>query len=172
MCTQAGSANVLQNPGFDKDISGWTIDVGTLSRSLTDAEKCPYSGSLTTTVDAGSSREISQCVRNTPLAGDYNFGVRINGGGVPNGTSEASVICQVIFWSGFDCDADVVVTNETVTVRPGYPWQQTVPESSPAGTPVEGANSVSFTCILFGHPSSQTEFFLDMFYIQKTPGRF
>jgi hypothetical protein len=168
-CTQPTVANVLKNPGIDKDTAGWTIDSGTLSRSLSDAERCPYSGSLITTIAAGGAeRTVSQCVSNKPLAGNFNFGAHIQ----TIGGSGAGVICQAAFWSGFNCDGDTIVTNETVGLASTSGWQTPIPESSPDGTPVSGANSLRFSCYLLADPSVSTDFYLDMLYVAKVPNHY
>jgi hypothetical protein len=170
-CTQPSPANVLKNSGIDKDTSGWTIDSGMLSRSLSDAERCPYSGSLTTTIEAGgAARLVSQCVSNTPLSGTYNFGARVK---TDRGTGGQNILCEVTFFSGFNCDADAVVDNETnATAAHLEVWEATTPESFPDGTPVSGANSVLFSCHLLSDPQAATDYSLDMLYVSKAPARF
>ncbi len=162
-CTLPDASNVLKNPGFDNDANGWTIDSGTLSRSLSDAEHCPYSGSLTTTGLGGSAyRLIHQCVGNTPLVGDFNFGGRVNTPSIGSGTV---MLFQANFYSGFNCDGDLVAQNETDTTTVLLAgWQGLTGTLSG----VFGANSVRFDCYL--NPASTTDTFnIDMLYLSKTP---
>jgi hypothetical protein len=166
-CTQPSKANVLKNPGIDMDSSGWTIAGGTLSRSLSDFEKCPYSGSLMAIVPPGGNAHLSQCVANTPFSGDFNFGYqgRIDG--------EGSVVCQVRFYSGFNCDADLVITNETSSLSTHFPWQMPKPDSLPDGTPVEGANSALLDCSMSNASTSDaSSFYLDALFISRSPTQY
>jgi len=131
-------------------------------RALFDAERCPYSGSLAATAD--SAQSVTQCVPNTPLFGDFVFGgaFRIDS----NGPSAPPPICQSSFYSGFNCDADVIVTNETDPPAAGGTWRSisgVVPN-------VTGANSVAFNCYL-GSTTGVT-YYLDMLYLSRAPGGF
>jgi hypothetical protein len=166
-CTEPNVMNLLKNPGFDLDAGDWMITVGVLSRSLSDIERCPYSGSLTTAIDAGGDeRLISQCVSNTPLTGDFNFGARVEvlGGNPP------PVVCQATFFSGFNCGADAVAQGETDGGPRTSGWQTLSGSLSSAnGTSVNGANSVSYVCYLRADPSFQTTFQLDMLYVSRSP---
>ena len=161
-CTLPSPANLLKDPGFDVDVSNWTTSTGTIMRALFDAERCPYSGSLAATAD--SAQSVTQCVPNTPLFGDFVFGgaFRIDS----NGPSAPPPICQSSFYSGFNCDADVIVTNETDPPAAGGTWRSisgVVPN-------VTGANSVAFNCYL-GSTTGVT-YYLDMLYLSKAPGGF
>ena len=70
VCRQNSSTNLLQNPGFDGSLSGWTAN-GSAAYGSADADGCPGSGSVTI---GGLLDAILQCVsinQNTP----YSFGV-------------------------------------------------------------------------------------------------
>ncbi len=153
-CTQHSSANRLKDPGIDVDVSNWKTDIGTIARSLSDAERCPYSGSLAATADA--EQTISQCVHNTPFVGAFNFGVQFSGN---------APICQVTFYSGFNCDGDDVLANETGPAMPAALWQSV----SGSVTDVRNANSALFSCYIFGGPATT---YLDMFYLSSAPAQF
>jgi hypothetical protein len=160
-CTLPGSANLIQDPGIDLGVTNWTTSTGTISRSLHDAEQCPFSGSLAATGDA--AQVIAQCLRSTPLVGDFTFGVRymFESAGAP----PAKPICQVIFYSGFNCDADISFTAETDQTAGGV-WESISGEANG----LTGANSAALNCYL--HPSGGVTYYLDMFYLSKTPARF
>jgi hypothetical protein len=163
-CTQPNSTNLLLNPGIDRDTSGWSIENGTLSRSLSDAERCPYSGSMTTNIPAGGGNiSIGQCVPNTPLKGDFNFGASVysTGGGFV-------VACQLVLYSGFHCDADQIATNETDSSKPDFGWN----DISASLTMISGANSFDFRCALEGDAQDATTFYLDMLYVSRAPNRY
>jgi hypothetical protein len=157
-CPQPDPTNVLKNPGIDKDTSGWMVDVGTLSRSLSDADLCPYSGSLLITNNTGQGSTLRQCVTNTPLEGTFDFGAKIR--------SNGGIVCQVLFYSGFNCDGDEILDNETHgTNGDEQVWESPSPEGELA--PISGANSVSFTCYVGG-----TETYLDQLYVSKSPAAY
>lgn len=161
-CTLPSPENLLKDPGIDVDVVNWTTNLGTIARSLFDAESCPYSGSLATTGDA--QQRITQCVRNTPLAGDFNFGARFKY--ESNGSAPTTPLCQASFYSGFNCDADLVIQNETASPAQVGTWWAL----SAALPGVSGANSVGLTCYL--SPSSGVTYYLDMFYVSKAPSSF
>jgi hypothetical protein len=163
-CTQPSPSNLLANPGFDRDLSGWIATKNTVSRSLSDAEKCPYSGSITAEVPAGGDGlTIGQCVASTPLSGVFNFGARVNSAGGGFVTA-----CQVVLFSGFHCDADQLATNETDPSRANFGWNQ-LDASLPM---ISGANSFEFRCSLQPDPLTATTFYLDMLYVSRAPNRY
>ncbi len=60
----AVAQNSVVNPGFDRDLSGWTLDFFNPSRSAVDADGSPNSGSATATVSGGSAvsgASLTQC---------------------------------------------------------------------------------------------------------------
>jgi hypothetical protein len=113
---------------------------------------------------ADSEQVITQCVRNTPFVGDFNFGAsfRIDS----TGAAVSNPICQAMFYSGFNCDADIVLTVETGQPTQGGAWGSV----SSVLHGVTGANSVAFNCYLF--PSEGVTYYFDMFYLSKAPGSF
>jgi hypothetical protein len=162
-CTQPSPANLLRDPGFDHDISGWTINAGALTRSLSDVERCPYSGSLSTTIPAGAAeRSLERCMSNTPLRGDFNFGAKVQ---VSGGNMASVLACQIIFFSGFNCDADPIAMNETDPASSRDGWQDLT-----ASVPmVSGANSATFRCALLSDPAVETTYYFDMAYVSRAP---
>jgi hypothetical protein len=165
-CSQPSAKNFLNNPGLDKDASGWTITKGTVSRSLMDAELCRFSGSLVVTIPAGGdNRVLHQCVSNTPFKGDFTFGAKVQ----TVGGSVASVqACQVNFYSGTNCDADLVVQQETDPQGILSGWQAL----SGTVSTVSGANSVDFACYLLADATADASFYLDMLYVSRAPDRY
>ena len=80
----AAGRNLLTNPGFDRDLSGWTVDSGPAVISWTndDPADCGSSGSLQIDNGSGdSSQRVWQCVPVSP-ATTYDFGVRLRGAGL------------------------------------------------------------------------------------------
>jgi hypothetical protein len=153
-CTQPNSTNLLKNPGFDVDASGWTIDSGSLIRTSGDAEGCPYSGSLFA-VAGPSFTQFSQCVPNVHLDGVFTFGIRM---------MDASAICGVRFYVGSNCDGDEVVDDELHGPMTVSFWQSPTPEAGDPNVPVSGANSVLFFCDGTGT--------FDMAYVSLAPEQY
>lgn len=162
-CTQPSSTNLLKNPGFDTDTSAWSVSIGTISRSSSDTEGCVYSGSLEVVVPQGDlGRTLYQCVRNTLLEGDLNFGVRAVSS-VPG-----HPICQVNFYSGTNCDGNLTTQNETDPPLDTVDWQ----DLSGTITSVPVSNSVDFVCYFAADPSGTATYLLDMAYVANVPGRY
>jgi hypothetical protein len=102
-CPQPKPGNLLANPGFDSDLSGWNISAygggppESSQRTTDDATGCPYSGS----VRIGSyGSEIYQCIAVTPST-NYEAGIQWKaadptavGGGIH---------CQGFLYSGVTC---------------------------------------------------------------------
>ncbi len=91
-CPQPTPANLVKNPGFDTDLSNWTIVAGDgeVVFAANDADSCPFSGSAFVSLTVGpTSPRISQCISVSPPQSapstTYYFGYRIRsstGGGV------------------------------------------------------------------------------------------
>lgn len=97
-CTQPSAQNMLKNPGFDNDISGWNQEAGPggFSWQPDDYEKCPFSGSAYISTPAGYSQRLWQCVAISPHA-SYDFGVRYH-------TAEGAYAhCDVDIYPGANC---------------------------------------------------------------------
>jgi hypothetical protein len=83
-CPQPSAQNILRNPGFEADVSGWTSDPGTTAVwASSDAENCPFSGSAYVTTPGSTTSRFWQCVAVSPSTA-YNFGVRMHAQGVYN----------------------------------------------------------------------------------------
>ncbi|MDB4981970.1 MAG: Flagellar hook-length control protein FliK [Myxococcales bacterium] len=164
-CTQPSPANLLKNPGFDKDSSGWTVVAngtsiaGGASWSSADVERCPYSGALVVSISASlGSAEVDSCAKNLVLDGNFNFGVRafVVGGG--------QAVCGVRFYASSDCSGNEIVDDELNPIS-GTDWQSPVPESSDPFVGVAGGHSVLFFCDLSG----SSDYYFDQPYVSKMP---
>ncbi len=153
-CSQPNSTNLLKNPGFDTDTSGWTIDSGSLIRTSGDAEGCPYSGSLFA-VAGPSFFQFSQCVPNVHLDGSYTFGIRM---------MDAEGVCGVRFYVGSNCDGDEAGDDELNGPLPVSGWQSPTPETGYPNISVSGAESVLFFCGGTGT--------FDMAYVSPAPSQY
>jgi hypothetical protein len=159
-CTQPSAANLLKNPGFDQDTSGWTVDMGRISLSSYDADGCPYSGSLGFSFPASGEFNVAQCATDPGMSGSYNFGVRILVAG--NGAAT----CGVRFFPGNNCDGVEVGDDELNGTTSISGWQS--PASETAGpVPVTAANSVLFFCAVFGGPTDGV--YLDQAFVSQIP---
>ncbi|MEI9950402.1 MAG: hypothetical protein WDO74_15825 [Pseudomonadota bacterium] len=91
-CRGASRWNLLTNPGFDANVSGWNAEPGASIdwASGFDALGCPGSGSAAVVADA--SARVYQCI---PVAASskYSFGLRASRG----------VFCEVNTFSQADC---------------------------------------------------------------------
>ena len=108
--TRAGAAevNLLQNPAFDQDVSGWTEEFrATAEWSLMDVAGALDSGSalVRNVSDAASLQGIRQCVEVVP-GGSYDFGASSF---VPVGQDAFSAIQVRVEWlSEPDCTSGYI----------------------------------------------------------------
>ncbi|HEY2731566.1 MAG TPA: hypothetical protein VGK52_16600 [Polyangia bacterium] len=159
-CTQPSAANVLKNTGFDKDTSGWAITGGTIAQMpFSDADACPYSGSLVATATGANLAELTQCVSAVALSGTFNFGTRMLAG-----QANAS-ICGVRFFLSPDCTGDEIVDDELLGPVNSSEWQSPSPETA-GPVPVTNAHSVLFFCEIGG------TLYLDEPFISKIPATY
>jgi hypothetical protein len=101
-CPQPSPDNLLKNPGFDQDISGWVLDPGAASYAWQpgpdlDKDGCAFSGGLQMTgpdkeEDPAEAQRIWQCVKISPQT-NYNYGIGIHGPGV----------CYLDLYTGDNC---------------------------------------------------------------------
>jgi hypothetical protein len=64
-CTQPSPENLIENPGFDTNLSGWTADAGSADVDHdddNDVEGCPFSGSARLDGTASGQQRFAQCV--------------------------------------------------------------------------------------------------------------
>jgi hypothetical protein len=77
-------------------------------------------------------------------------------------------ICQVNFYSGANCDGNLVTQNETEGPLPVTGWQ----EVTGLITSVPVSNSVDFVCYFSADPAGPATYLLDMAYVANAPGRY
>jgi hypothetical protein len=110
----ASAQNLLTNPGFNTDVSGWTpiaADITAIWNSE-DASGSPSSGSASiteTTASAGSADGVaSPCIPVT-AGGTYSFGARFK---IPaSQTSEPKAATAVTWYSGAGCSGSQNTTS-------------------------------------------------------------
>ena len=72
ICRQKTAKNLIQNAGFDSNVSGWTSEENMATWSGRDADGCPASGSIT----APDGDTLVSCVQNVLPNTTYDFGYR------------------------------------------------------------------------------------------------
>jgi hypothetical protein len=147
---------MLKNAGLDQNVANWSAGSGTPTFSTSDAEQCPYSGSLGATVAAADIKTFGQCATAT-FSGTFNFGGRVR-------LLYGRALCQVNFYSGFNCDRDLIVQQETDSSTITNAW-----ESLKQSITVTGANSVLFQCYVFADDNNAATVNLDMMFVSRDP---
>jgi hypothetical protein len=167
MCPQPSTGNLIKNPGFDANLSGWTVDPGpatidwqpgtflTANGSYADANACSFSGSAyISEQDSGDSQLIWQCVNVVPQT-DYNFGVQIAT------LSGAYAFCDADLYAGPGC------TGGTSNAA-DYEWLNVAWSS---GTfPTMFNTGFSTTVKISCHVEMGGSFFFDDIYLTPAPG--
>jgi hypothetical protein len=157
-CRQKSSSNLLQNPGFDQNATGWISVGGAAHQPTVDAENCGASGSVLIETLA---HEITQC---RPASPDtfYSFGFRFRGTG-PG--SEPSSFCAMIFYKGSGCSTSSATSNIVTVTALGNltSWVQ----GTGTGQSPPDAGSVIIDC------AGQGGFgYYDQFYLSTTNATF
>jgi hypothetical protein len=143
-CPQPSASNLLANPGFDTNLSGWTLTTpasgssGPARWDMSDVNSCPYSGSMYIYhFGFDESATFSQCVP-ISAAKTYNFG------GAINDTNCVNVWCDLRFYNGGNCGG-VEVTDGS---PPEFTWTGPVWGPSNVGpvTPPSDAVSAKVVC--------------------------
>jgi hypothetical protein len=152
ICQPKSPSNLLVNPGFDSDLSGWINYVSNSKTwSNSDADGCPRSGSLSM---VNGQDQVTQCV---PAAGNasYNVGFKYK-----QATGE-SFRCFLTFYTDSGCMTDTVGDSTTLdSAMTGSSW---IPYAAVVTAPV-GAGSLQILCGSGGTAN------MDDFYINPSGG--
>lgn len=154
VCHQKSVSNLLTNPGFDGDLSGWFVNDSSTAKgySSSDAEGCPASGSLLVN---GGTGDIEQCVAISPNT-TYNFGFKYKQA-VGN-----AFACYISYFASPTCiSGDQIDSTARIdSATTGSSWQTYtgVVTSSP------GAYGLQFLCGSGGTAN------MDEFYVNPTGG--
>ncbi len=133
----ATAANLITNPNFTTDISGWSpMDSGT---SLTfdpshDANDSPASGSLMIASNGSGGLAATQCIV-SPVGSEFSFGAKIFVGAAPM----YGMTCEA--YASSDCSGSMLDSADAAEGTPGT--NEWIPFDSASPFPVpNGTNSV------------------------------
>jgi hypothetical protein len=176
-CPQPTATNLVQNPGFDTGITGWSKDPGGTSvlswQSGTivdnngvpsDADSCPFSGAAVLTSTTTFER-VGQCVQISP-ATLYNPGIRAH-------TADPSVVvltCGVDLFANAGCTGTITFSAWATTYSDN-PWSPDLGSvSALTETPFDSATnrSARIWCTVGGNGT----ILLDEAYIAPAPNRY
>ena len=166
----AWSENVVFNPGFDTDVSGWTVEsYVSISWSLMDANLNPASGSAEVTNSSPGPQNgtgITQCLDITPIEGAaYDFGGKAL---IPDGQARTgSAQVGLRWWSGSNCSGSTVGTQPRRATSTLGAWVElsSTEQIAPAGA--ASAQFVAFPSKLEAGGSLVAHF--DDLYFRNTP---
>jgi hypothetical protein len=112
LVSSSSAQNLLTNPGFATDTSGWTLGVSFMTASWENLDATGQSGSgsvLETSTVAGLTNGLTQCV--PVVAGQaYDFGARIMAPGGESNQFDANA--EVVWYSGSSCRSTSLGTDD------------------------------------------------------------
>ena len=162
------AGNLLRNPGFDTDVSGWSVQPGASISWVAGNEgsACRLSGSAAGVAD--STSRVYQCV---PVAAStkYNFGL----------TASSGVYCDVNTFSHADCTGpDNGLQTQALWLN--VAWSPDLGSTDTPGdhsllsfTTTSTDKSARVSCYsYFETKDAAHPFFIDMMYLTPSPGGF
>lgn len=145
VASPALAVNLVTNPSFAGNTSGWTADPSTTYDAVNDATGVPGSGSAMSTFAAGGAStllSLSECIATGP--GNYTLGGKVL---IPNGQPVGgSGIITLSFFSGPDCITGFLSFTSLSTSTTGSFQTLSGPVTAPAGTAhiwITGQNSAT-----------------------------
>jgi hypothetical protein len=157
-CPQPTPGNLIKNPGFDTDLSGWAVtpNDGAVTWDPVDALDCPYSGRARlawSDGDRDTSPTISSCM---PVQGGahYNVGVRAFG----------PAWCDVNAYTKANC-------TESPTQLAQFQWINADWRVSQQDVQMP-ISSVSAEITCYMGTNGALSSFVDMAFLSPTPGLF
>ena len=158
----AAAQNVLANPHFDTDLSGWPINNGGTFDGTRDANGSPTSGSVGETIALGvltGTFEVRQCVTAVTPGNSYNYGGKVL---LTQAPTDGQGTVSLLWWSSSDCTTGILQIDSTSHVTTVGSW---TPVSATTVAPA-GANSVSVSTELgtLGTAGTLQVNFDDMFF--------
>jgi hypothetical protein len=174
-CTQPSTANIIKNAGFDRNLSGWSFSNAGIEAKFdasTDAEGCPFSGSVSAHMGIENVFDLEECL---PVMANtsYNFGGRAYLHVPPPASADnASYFsCYLGFYSDANCGTEVVgdpggMTNNSS----GLGWVSVAGSATAPGSAV----AVKITCAAGSDSAdpSGLDANVDMVYMTPAPGHY
>ncbi len=128
VCRPQSGTNLLRDPGFDTNLSGWNVNDSSTAKSWAsvDSEGCPKSGSLLVN---GGQGDVEQCVPASPNIA-YNIGFKYKQ------AVAGSFRCIYTFYDDSSCSQDSVGDNTIAdSTSTGTSWiQYATTVLAPAGS--------------------------------------
>jgi hypothetical protein len=157
-CPQPSTSNLLQNPGFDTSVAGWSIGTGpsNVTWRQNDVMSCPFSGALHIENATGSaaSQTVSQCVSISSQT-TYDFGVYMQ-------SSAGYTHCDVDFFPVAGCLGDGV--NQFDGIWLNVNW------SNDMATNLSSGNYRSARVYCWAEAGVNLD--IDMIYLTPSPGTY
>lgn len=135
----AAAQNLLANPHFDTDLSGWPINNGGVFDGTRDANGSASSGSVGETITLGvltGTFEVRQCVAPVTEGTSYDFGGKVL---LTQAPTEGQGTVTLLWWSSNDCSTGILRIDSTSHVSTVGIW---TPVSSTVVAPAN-AHSVA-----------------------------
>lgn len=114
----ARAQNLLVNPGFDADLSGWSANVAGSWDGTMDAAGSPTSGSVLVEVTLGpsvsSNGGVSQCVTGIMPGTSYDFGGQVFLSQSPGSFARAYI--AVLWYDDATCTGPTISNDQAVPV--------------------------------------------------------
>lgn len=148
------SDNLLTNPGFASDLSGWNFNSAVIQWSSKDVLGSLSSGSafITNGLTNGNTQDVYQCVLLSPSSGPFDVGGRFF---IPSSQGQrANGVIRIFWYSSSDCSGSELSINELDTPVP-TPTDSWTPVASLRITPPAGSVS-AFVSLGIGKLDSNT----------------
>ena len=155
MCPQPTPGNLIKNPGFDTDLSGWTVTAGegSVFWDPLDALDCPYSGRARISWLEGPAIAVPTISTCLPVQGGtaYNVGIRTYSG----------ALCEFSTYSSSNCAGTATRLADFGVISGWVPYERLVQ------TPTSTA-SAELACYPFD--TRDWDFGVDMAFVSPVPG--
>jgi hypothetical protein len=169
-CPQPSAGNVIKNPGFDKDLTSWNVEMGTTvinwqpgtfmtgNMTYADGHTCAYSGAayISNPDPNNNSQRIWQCAAISTQT-DYNFAVQ------QATLSGAYTHCVLDLYAGPGCTGGFNTAADSEWINVGW-------STNMYPTLVNSSFAVSAKVSCYVEPNGS--FFVDNVYLTPAPGQY
>jgi hypothetical protein len=174
-CQQPSPGNKLKNPGFDRDLADWRLELAKYIdfESFNDGTGCDqYSGSMRLSISASrpddSGAMASQCASVTPGT-TYYFGGRLKASETPGASVDWNATCKVVFYTvEDDCTKDnfpARLGGQQITVHDLVVQPATWYEFEGSATAPAGGNFARYECSAIDDTGHVVFVYLDTLYL-------